>query len=153
MCQSPQPDHGDVLRIRLAWLAKSGAGLRARTQAEYIYTAAAVAMFGAVCGGVAAQADHLLVRKQLSVAAAGVIILVTLAVLLKIWQDHKVYRDIWHNRAENVAALVANLGASSIFPKDVQNSRTGRGYIWSMLVLVVAAVAALVFCLTPYWAN
>ena len=42
-------------KVQLEWLKEQGADLRARTQAEYLYTAAALALFGGVCWGITAQ--------------------------------------------------------------------------------------------------
>ena len=77
--------HGD---IELTWLEQLGADLRARTQAEYLYTAASVAAFGGVCWGVAAQQNRCL--GYVAVLAIG---LLAVAVWRKIWEDHKVYKD------------------------------------------------------------
>jgi hypothetical protein len=44
-------DHQDKFKVQLEWLREQGADLRARTQAEYLYTAAALALFGGVCWG------------------------------------------------------------------------------------------------------
>ena len=66
-----ESQHGD---IELVWLEQLGADLRARTQAEYLYTAAAVAAFGGVCWGVAAQQNCCL--GYVAVLAIGLLTLV-----------------------------------------------------------------------------
>ena len=47
--RSPEQERRD---LRIQWVIESGADLRARTQAEYLYTAGALAMFGGVSWGV-----------------------------------------------------------------------------------------------------
>src|ERR1700752_5333979 len=98
MCTS---ESGDV---QLEWLSQLGADLRARTQAEYVFTAAAVAYFGGVCWGLAALNSQ---PPERVMSAAGAIVLLTLAVTAKIRADHKVYRTTWKDRARIARALSA----------------------------------------------
>ena len=66
--------------IELAWLRECGADLRARTQAEYLYTAAALDLCSEEFVG-----SSRLIRRWFTIAAAvAVILLVTIAVVLKV---------------------------------------------------------------------
>jgi hypothetical protein len=78
-------------KVQLEWLKEQGADLRARTQAEYLYTAAALAFYGGVCWGVGA------VPKSGLPVAIGILIV---AVLIsgKIAADHRTYSRIWRAR-------------------------------------------------------
>ena len=138
MVESQQ--HGD---IELTWLEQLGADLRARTQAEYLYTAAAVAAFGGVCWGVAAQPNP---KHCLAYAAILAIGLLAAAVSFKIWRDHKVYKDIWRDRVRIVGKLSQRPNSTYIFPDQIKG-KPGRGYLSSWLVLLAAAVGAILFCL------
>ena len=135
-----ESEHGD---IKLTWLEQLGADLRARTQAEYLYTAAAVAAFGGVCWGVAAQPKP---KHCLAYAAMLAIGLLAAAVSFKIWRDHKVYEDIWYERVRIVEELSERPNSADVFPDRIKGE-PGRGYLSSWLVLLAAAVGAILFCL------
>jgi hypothetical protein len=133
-----ESQHGD---IELVWLEQLGADLRARTQAEYLYTAAAVAAFGGVCWGVAAQQNCCL--GYVAVLAIG---LLAVAVWRKIWNDHKVYKDIWRDRVRIVGKLSQRPNSTDIFPDRIKGE-PGHGYRSSIAVLLAAAGGAILFCL------
>jgi len=105
-------DNRDIKQ--LAWLKECGADLRARTQAEQLYTAAALTLFGGVCWGVASQ--H---RIRTIAAALFVITLVTYAVCRKIFEDHKVYLKISASRAKTAKSLESE-GEPYIFPAEIK---------------------------------
>ena len=136
MVESQQ--HGD---IELTWLEQLGADLRARTQAEYLYTAAAIAGFGGVCWGVAAQQNH-----YLGSVAAVAIFLLAVAIGFKIRSDHKAYEVVWRDRVKIVGKLSQRPNSTDIFPDRIKGE-PGHGYRSSIAVLLAAAVGAILFCL------
>ena len=155
----------DRREIQLAWLRECGADLRARTQAEYLYTAAALTLFGGVCWGVASQHRLLTI-----IAALFVIALVTYTVCRKIFEDHKVYLDIWTSRSNAANSLESNESENlpDIFPEKIKQSANGSdhafslrvllkevlepdkspGYVFSLRVLFLSALGSAIFCLT-----
>ena len=116
-----------------------------RTQAEYLYTAAAVAMFGGVCWGVAAQSNH-----SLALVAVLAILMITGAVGFKIWNDHQVYKDIWGDRARIAEKLSERPNSSGILPERIKKPKPGHGYRSSLAVLGAAALGAILFCVKFY---
>jgi hypothetical protein len=50
-------EEDNLRQLQQKWLAECGDDLRARTQAEYLYTAAALAMIGGVCWGALSVKD------------------------------------------------------------------------------------------------
>ena len=84
-------DEQKKFNVQLEWLKELGADLRARTQAEYLYTAAALALFGGVCWGVAALPKT---GCWVAIGVAAVAVLIS----WKIAADHETYRTIWKAR-------------------------------------------------------
>ena len=163
--------------VQLEWLKELGADLRARTQAEYLYTAAALALFGGV---IAAQQSG---RSRVLVAF-GVVIVAGL-IVWKIIADHETYRKIWKARGAiierlepppkyvlfpkledrppkwwvewgkcliacnaNRSKLVGEVGGF-LAPHTSRGLRgkAGYGYRISILVVLGAALFAFLFCL------
>jgi hypothetical protein len=83
----------DRFKVQVDWLKEQGADLRARTQAEYLYTAAALALSGGV---IAAQQNG---WPRVLVA------IVALLIVWKIIADHETYRRIWKSRREIIERL------------------------------------------------
>jgi hypothetical protein len=151
----------DRREIQLAWLKECGADLRARTQAEYLYTAAALTLFGGVYWGVASQHRLLTI-----IAALFVIALVTYTVCRKIFEDHQIYLDIWASRSNAASNLSENI--PYIFPEKIKQASNGSdhasslrvllkevfepnkspGYVFSLHVLFLSALGSAIFCLT-----
>ena len=84
-------DEQKKFNVQLEWLKELGADLRARTQAEYLYTAAALALYGGVCWGVAALPKT---GCWVAIGVAAVAVLIS----WKIAADHETYRTIWKAR-------------------------------------------------------
>ena len=107
------------------WLKEQGADLRARTQAEYLYTAAALAFYGGVCWGIGA------LPKSGWLAAIGVFIVAGL-VSWKVYADHRTYRKIWLARGIIIRRLEPSdlPPHSSLFPEPNDNRRKWRWVEW-----------------------
>jgi hypothetical protein len=100
--------------VQLEWLKEQGADLRARTQAEYLYTAAALAFYGGVCWGVATLPKS-------GWLAVIVVVIVALLIAWKIDADHWTYRRIWIARGIIIKRLDEELSLEASFfpePKD-----------------------------------
>ena len=149
MSQSAQSDHNRV-QLEGVWLSELGQDLRARTQAEYVYTAASIAMFGAVCGGVGGQRHH---HQSLVFVAAVFILVGALAVTLKIWVNHKKYGKTWEARSLFIDRLSTRQELANLFPNRVRKQKPGRGFWYSLAVLWVPAVFAIIFCVKAYWSH
>jgi hypothetical protein len=165
-------DHQDKFKVQLEWLREQGADLRARTQAEYLYTAAALALFGGVCWGIPAQQSGL----SRVLVAIGVVI-VALLIVWKIIADHETYRKIWIARGIIIGTLepVKLPPKDSLFPEPEDNrprrwpwvewgerltaaylgpdtlvglrGEPGPGYLISIFIVLGAALLAALFCI------
>lgn len=142
MIDGEKPRPCERRELALKWLSERGADLRARTQAEYLYTAGALAMFGGVAWGI------LPLHRRLSgmVAAAG-ILLVALFIDKKICHDHQRYDEIWIGRAKIAKELDPNNSDAAIIAPAVKNCRSGSGYGRSRRVVWIAAGVTAFLCL------
>ncbi|HXN74026.1 MAG TPA: hypothetical protein VN861_15885 [Candidatus Acidoferrales bacterium] len=125
--------------------------MRARSEAEHLYTAAAVAGFGAVAWGVAAlQSEKYVCRpiyERPAVVAAIGILGVTVAIWSKIVREHKVFEETKEERIRIANLLEPPGGPTRIIPEYMFKESSGRGYVLSIAVLAVAAIAGMSFCL------
>jgi hypothetical protein len=133
--------------------------LRARRDAEHIYTAAAVGSFGAIAWGVAslAGARPLHVSGALLdpaiVASIGSLLLAA-AVITKIEVEHWKYRDlrIELGRTSERILKVYNLPAGYL-PKGLTSGKAGAGHVWSILIVAGGALLATAFCLSVWFSS
>jgi hypothetical protein len=146
---SSTPDHKD---LRLILFTELGVALRARSEPEHLYTAAAVGGFGAVAWGVAAlHPDKYLskpvYKRPAGVAALGTLLVAT-AIVVKICREHIKFAEIKKEQAQIATQLSSLSGAAGIIPENMLSPVAGRGFIWSLAVVIAAAVAAICFCLS-----
>ena len=127
----------------LAVLQELGAALRARSDAEHAYTAAAVGSFGAVAWGVAALKPQ--DGPSPTVAAAGVLF-VTCCVVWKITWDHHRFAET-KQQYGLVAERLREFPNGDIIPKRWTDP-AGKGAWISVSIVLAAAGAAIAFCLT-----
>jgi len=138
--------------LRLMLLTELGAALRARSEPEHLYTAAALGGFGAVAWGVAAlQPDKYLdkpfYKRPAGVAALGTLF-VAVAIVAKIYREHRKFAEIKKEQARIATQLASLPGAAGIIPGNMLSPVAGKGFIWSIAVVVMAAVVAICFCLS-----
>jgi hypothetical protein len=133
--------------LEAAWLTELGHDLRARRDAEYLYTAAAVALFGGVAWGVAGPHG----RAFYILTIVGVLAVV-IAVAYKIRDDLKNYITIWNARTELFKRLSKRAGADEIF-RDIINKKPGQGYVFSIWVLAISALLPGVSCILGFYSN
>lgn len=143
----PTRDNRD---LDLVLLQELGNSLRARSEAEHLYTAAAVGSFGALAWGVAAlQPERYLTRpfgeRPAGVAAIGVLI-VAVFICIKICREHGVYKQTKKEQARIAKRLAAPEGETKIIPEYMLEESAGLGFLYSLLVVAVAAVSAAWFC-------
>ena len=117
----------EKFKVQLEWLKELGADLRARTQAEYLYTAAALALYGGVCWGIAAQQCG---RSRVPVAIG--IVIVAVLIVWKIIADHETYRRIWKARGIIVKRLepLELAPEESLFPEQKYRPRKRPWVEW-----------------------
>jgi hypothetical protein len=149
-CPSPPsvPDHQN---LRLTLLTEICNALRVRSEAEHLYTAAAVGGFGAVAWGVAAlRPERYLSRpsyKQPGVVAGIGILVVAALIVLKIYREHTVYADTKREQARMAGQLASLPGAARIIPQYMLEEKAGWGFILSIFVVAATAIVTAVFCL------
>jgi hypothetical protein len=136
--------------LELAVLQELGSALRIKSEPEHIYTAAAVGSFGAVAWGVAAlQPEKYLTRplfhRPAMIAVVG-ILAITAAIVLKIVREHTRYVFLKAEMAKISDRLACHEGGSEIVPQFMRNPKAGPGFLYSIGVVVVSALAAAWFC-------
>jgi hypothetical protein len=147
MTTPPAPlDTKDLLLL----LQELGAALRARSDPEHLYTAAALGSFGAVAWGVAALKPQDYLSRPIwtrpgTVAALG-ILLVALSVVRKIRREHKKYTET-KKQYSLVATLLKSLPNGDVIPNNWTDP-AGEGHKYSEWLVMVAAGAAILFCLS-----
>ena len=146
---SSHPDHKD---LQLNLLMELGVALRARSEPEHLYTAAALGGFGAVAWGVAAlqpekYTSKAIYQRPAGVAAIGTLLVAT-TIVMKICREHRKFAEIKKEQARIAARLDSMQGAVGIIPKSMLSPTAGKGYIWSLAVVIAGAVAAICFCLS-----
>jgi hypothetical protein len=142
-------DDGDQSRLKiLSFLFKEVCEeLRARRTPEYTYVPAFVAASGAIIWGVSTLAS---VAKKSSLAASipsiG-ILLIAIFIIVKILKEHKIYKEL----RKKQAILFSCINEDAII-KDIEiysswsNGQAGKGFIWSIIIVGVAAITAAIFC-------
>lgn len=138
--------------LQLILLTDLSAAMRARSEPEHLYTAAALGGFGAVTWGVAAlQPDKYfgrpLYKRPAGIAAFGTLLVGT-AIVVKIWREHKRFAEIKEDRAKIANQLASQQGATGIIPKDYLSPDPGRGDRYSLAIVIIAAFGAILFCLS-----
>ncbi len=149
---TPPPNHKD---LQLVLLKELGDALRARSEAEHLYTAAAVAGFGAVAWGVAAlqperYAGRAFYLRPAWVAAVGILI-VAAFIVAKILREHGIYAMTKKEQARIAAQLASLEGAAGIIPEYMLKEDAGPGYKGSRRIVIAAAAVAAGFCLSLVW--
>jgi len=143
------PDHKDLQLVLLKELCDA---MRARTEPEHLYTAAAVGSFGAVAWGVAAlKPEQYLARPfYLRPAAVGIvgILIVALGICIKILREHGVYAEAKKALCQIAKQLDSLEGASGMIPAYILKEEAGSGFRYSIAVVVSAALGAVLFCLS-----
>jgi hypothetical protein len=144
-----ETDQKDVL---LALLAEHGSAMREKSQPEYVYTAAALAGFGAVSWGVAALQPASYANRfwthPAAIAAAGVFF-TAVALIAKSRREHAVYQRIRAGRAAAAASLKALLGENgNLVPDEFLKGPSGGGAYYSLGAVVIAALGSIAFSLS-----
>jgi len=131
-------------------LGEMGEELRSRTQAEHLYTAAAIGSFGATVWGVGGGLNNKLadpVWSDPAFASAVGIMIVAIGVCLKIRNAHVGYEYVWKSRAELVDRLRADYKfVNRTIPVAIRKRRAGPGYLYSIIVVAAAALGSTFFC-------
>lgn len=142
---------GGNQEVLIFLLTEISAAMRARSEPEYVYTAGALAGSGAVAWGVAAlQPDKFFGRdiylRPAGVAAIGLVV-VALAVVGKIWREHRKFADLKKSQY-SLGKLLEQYAGTGVIPDKMFSQAAGKGYLWSIGVVVAAALASIAFCIS-----
>ena len=137
--------------VTLALFVEVNTEIRARRTAEYTYTAAAIAAFGALAWGVASLGSNPSnpPKAPVEYAVAGIAGLAA-AVLWKNWDEHKKHFK-FRKESVRIAALVAKSHGIELksLPTAYQEPvKPGAGHLWSASILMAGALGAATFCLS-----
>ncbi len=148
---SPNKRRVKILQ-RQAWLAffvEINTEIRARRVAEYTYTAAAVAAFGALAWGVAALNSQSN-KETPAIAAVVATIIIVIAVFLKIMNEHFKH----FKRCQESIRLAREISdayeiTDEQMPSDFRGPvKPGTGHTYSVIVLEVGGLGAILFSLS-----
>jgi hypothetical protein len=143
----------DKQSLLLVLLKEQCDAMRARSEAEHLYTAAAVGSFGAVAWGVAALPSRYSGRVLMLPAIVAAIGIMAVAVLIsiKIVGEHREYETAKRVRvtiAQGLDGLADNAGT---IPDYMLKPKEGLGYRGSVWIVVGAALMAAGFCVSIAW--
>lgn len=138
----PEPDK----EFLLALYKDQGDELRSRSQAEHLYTAAALGAFGAVSWGVAGLPGKSCASAIAGLVAAAGVFFVAETVIKKITGDHGNYALAKKARADISKRLTGLVNCADLIPEGAQDANTGPGYLDSIKIVHVSRWAAIAFC-------
>lgn len=84
------------------------------------------------------------------IAAIG-ILLVAVVVSIKIYREHKKYGETKKQQASLAKLLDTFDGMQGKVPKYMIEEKAGTGYRFSLAVVIVSALASIVFCVSLVW--
>ena len=144
----------------LLLLQQIGDETRSRRDPEHLYTAAALGAIGAVAWGVATIGTITGMGNKsflMHPAIAGGIVCLVMAfvVCAKTYKEHTTYRNL---RDEQITLIARVAEATGVNQDQLSKGlrvgfKVGRGYLFSMAVVVIPALAAVWFCYTVYLAS
>lgn len=132
------------------------AELRARRDAEHLYTAALVGALGAVSWGVATLATTSSSAapywRHPALAGALACFLMAAGVLAKIYREHTVYVRL---RLEQVTLVTLFAASAGVPEKELPvglrpGGKAGKGYRYSCAIVILSTIGAIYFCLTVW---
>lgn len=122
--------------------------LRSRRQAELVYTAAAIAAFGAIAWGMASilasAITHPPVLSRSRIFASFFCVGVAIPIIIKIIAEHNKYKTIFLQMAELVNKLNTLYPIRQFLPSA---KASGPGFWGSILIVLLGALSAIAFCL------
>lgn len=147
------PDDNNPQTFRQLLFTDLGEEIRSRREPEHLYTAAAIGAFGAVTWGIATIAT-VSPSKPVSFfwhpAFVAIVACVVLSgvVISKIVREHRNYTVLRREQISIAQSLAKSCGFEiNNLPKRLQpGSEDGIGYMWSIVVVVGAAIGAILFC-------
>jgi len=143
-CEAPSDEEiGPLITL----LVEQGNELRARSQFEHVYVAAAVTSFAAasVGVGVLASSKTAYVIQPAVLGIAG-IFLMTLVIGVRIALGHRNYQKVKAARAKIGRRLVASPLLKGALPEEMTKDKAGWGYLYSIAVIFVAAFIGMSIC-------
>ena len=138
--------------VLLAMLAQLSEDMRFQSQAEHLYTAAAVGSFWAVSWGVSALKPHDYAGKCFThpaiVAVAG-IFFVLAAVIVKIVLSHCTWLKLRRARVDTAKKFASD--DQNLIPREyIHPESRGWGFIGSTALVFVAAIGSMAFCVAMF---
>ena len=134
------------IEIQIAVFNEMSTAMRHQSQAEYIYTAAAVAGYGGICLGVASLPPTIPVT-WISWTAAAFIFILSFTIYEAISHNHGIYKRTQASRASVVLLLAASVKDSAFIPAVWKNPRKPTGVWRAYGILGVSTLGAAVFCI------
>jgi hypothetical protein len=136
---------GNNNEVKLAVFNELSAAMRHQAQAEYVYTASAVASYGGICLGVAALPSDAPVR-AISIGVAVFVLILTYTIYKAIAHNCAIYKRIQESRVRVVLSLTKQELA---FVPDVWTTTPNPvGVKRACAILGVATAGAVAFALT-----
>lgn len=155
MCASPGENDDGGRQLLLTLLTEQCESMRARSEPEHLYTAAAVGSFGAVAWGVAALNPDKYMQRALLLRPAFIafvgILLVAELIRRKIVREHKEFEKAKKARAATAKKLNELVGDKALVPDYMMSEQEGMGYRGSMWIVIGAAIVSSLFCLSLAW--
>jgi hypothetical protein len=131
--------------LKIAVLNELSAAMRHQSQAEYLYVAAAIAGYGAICLGVGSLATSL-PRQPAAIVAMVFMLALSAAIGAAIRYNHETYMKIRGTRSELAAQLRKDAGADSVIPDAWTAASDAPGVYRAYWILGTATAGAVAFC-------
>lgn len=131
--------------LKLAVFSESSTAMRHQSQAEYVYTASAVASYGGICLGVAALPSDAPVR-TISVGVAIFALVLSFAIYRAISHNCAIYKKIQESRVKVVRSLATE--TADFIPEVWIATPNPIGVKRAYAILIVATAGAVAFALT-----
>lgn len=131
--------------IQIAVFNELSAAMRHQSQAEYVYTASAVAGYGGICLGVASLPTTVPVA-WVSGTAAVFILGLSWAIYKAISHNCGIYKAIQVSRTEVVGALKAAVKDGAFIPAVWTETPNPIGVKRAYAILLISTAGAVAFC-------
>jgi hypothetical protein len=151
MCTDDEGGQGILLTL----LKEQCDSMRARSEPEHLYTAAAVGSFGAVAWGVAAlnpgkYVGRVFALRPAFIAAVGILVVAEL-IRRKIVREHGEFERAKKARTVTAKKLAEFAPGKDLVPAYMMSDEEGMGYKGSVRIVIGAAFVSSLFCLSLVW--
>jgi hypothetical protein len=155
MCKGPELNDERKSDLLLVLLKEQCDAMRARSEPEHLYTAAAVGSFGAVAWGVAAlrpeqNMSRVFALRPAFIAAVGILAVAAL-IWRKIVRERGEFEKAKTARSVTAKKLAELAGNEDLVPTYMVSDEKGMGYRGSVWIVIGSAMVASLFCLSLAW--